>query len=269
MATGTTTIQNRAPMPLTRVLRAYLLEAKHDAIVTLRTPAIALPFLIIPAAIYLIFGILIIPGDPDFDSGEFGPEIVNYLFAGFASIAVMMPGIFTPSSSLPLEREGGVLELKRAQPMPPGANFVAKVATSMLISMAALTSVFALAIGLGATLLSAGQLAIIWIALVLGSIPFCAIGFFIGSFASSSASPAWANLIFLPMMWLSGIFIPLPEFLQPWVVIWPAFHLDQLALGLARVEPFVFVPVEMSAGVLVGLAVVLGGLALRRLARIG
>jgi ABC-2 type transport system permease protein len=261
--------QMKTQMPLSRLLRAYVLEAKHDAIVTLKTPAIALPFLIIPAAIYLIFGIMIIPGGEDFSSGEFGPEIVNYLFAGFASIAVMMPGIFTPSTSLPLEREGGVLKLKRAQPMPPGANFIAKVTTSMLISAVALTSVFVLAIVAGSTTLSAGQLTTIWFALVIGSIPFCAIGFFIGSFTSSSASPAWGNLIFLPMMWLSGIFIPLPEFLQPWVVVWPAFHLDQLALGLAGVEQFVFVPVELSGAVLVGITVVLGGLALRRLARVG
>jgi ABC-2 type transport system permease protein len=181
----------------------------------------------------------------------------------------MMPGIFTPSTTLPLDREGGVLKLKRAQPMPPGANLVAKAATSMFISAVALSGVFALAIFFDSTTLTAGQFTIIWFALVIGSIPFCAIGFFIGSFASSSASPAWGNLIFLPMTWLSGILIPLPEFLENWVLIWPAFHLDQFALGLAGVEPFIFIPVELSASVLVGVTVLLGGLALRRLARVG
>lgn len=261
--------QTRAPMPLGRVFRAYLLEARHDAINTLRTPAIALPFLIIPAAIYFIFGILIIPGDPNLETGEFGPEVVNYLFVGFAVVAVMMPGIFTPSTSLPLEREGGVLKLKRAQPMPPGANLIAKVTTSMLISALALTSVFALAIVAESTLLSAVQLAVIWFALVLGSIPFCALGFFIGAFASSSASPAWGNLVFLPMIWLSGIFIPLPAFLEPWAVIWPAFHVDQFALALGGVDDFVFLQIEFTAAILVSITVVFGGLALRRLARVG
>ena len=52
----------------------------------------------------------------------------------------------------------------------------------------------------------------------------------IGSFASCSASPAWGNLIFLPMTWLSGILIPLPEFLENWFLIWLAFHLDQSVL---------------------------------------
>ena len=47
-------------------------------------------------------------------------------------------------------------------------------------------------------------------------------------------APAFANLIFLPMLWLSGLFIPLPKFLERWAVIWPAFHLNQVALGAGR-----------------------------------
>ena len=35
----------------------------------------------------------------------------------------------------------------------------------------------------------------------------------------------------LPMLWLSGLFIPLPKYPESWAVIWPAFHLNQVALG--------------------------------------
>ena len=71
------------------------------------------------------------------------------------------------------------------------------------------------------------------------------------------------------MMWLSGLFIPLPDTLKRWVVIWPTFHLDQLALGLAGVEQFTFIPPAMAAAVLAGVTVLCGGLAIRRLARVG
>ncbi|HEY5567119.1 MAG TPA: ABC transporter permease, partial [Gammaproteobacteria bacterium] len=83
------------------------------------------------------------------------------------------------------------------------------------------------------------------------------------------AAPAYGNLAFLPMMWLSGLFIPLPDALERWVVIWPSFHLNQLALNLAGVEQFTFVSPMRAAVVLVGVTVLFGGLAIRRLARVG
>jgi hypothetical protein len=57
--------------------------------------------------------------------------------------------------------------------------------------------------------------------------------------------------------------------MERWMVIWPAFHLNQLALGLAGVEQFSFVSPAIAGGVLVGVTVLFGGLAIRRLARVG
>jgi ABC-2 type transport system permease protein len=71
------------------------------------------------------------------------------------------------------------------------------------------------------------------------------------------------------MVLLSGLFLPLPEGLKSWVLLWPTFHLDQLALGLAGVEKFTYIPPAMAAAVLAGVTVVCGGLAIRRLARVG
>ena len=71
------------------------------------------------------------------------------------------------------------------------------------------------------------------------------------------------------MLWLSGLFIPLPKFLERWAVIWPAFHLNQVALGSAGVSEFSFLAPGISAAVLAGVTVIFGGLAIRRLARKG
>jgi ABC-2 type transport system permease protein len=94
-------------------------------------------------------------------------------------------------------------------------------------------------------------------------------GLLIGAYTSGSASPAIANLLFLPMLWLSGLFFPLPKFLERWAVVWPAFHVNQVALGAAGVSEFSFVPPAISAAVLVAVTVLCGGLAIRRLARKG
>jgi len=254
------------PLPMSRMLRAYLTEAKYELLNALRTPAFAFPFIAIPVAIYLLFGVVIVPGANS--QSEFGPGIANYLFAGFSVIAVIMPGIFC-CVGLAQERDNGLFKLKRALPLPPGANVIAKVLMSMGTAAIGVTLVAIAALAAGKITISVWQVLIIWATLIVGTIPFSAIGLFIGAHTSGTAAPAYGNLLFLPMMWLSGLFIPLPDFLQKWVAAWPAFHLNQLALNLAGVEQFSFIGPEIPAGVLVGVTVLFGGLAIRRLARVG
>lgn len=158
---------------------------------------------------------------------------------------------------------------RRALPLPPGANLIAKVLMSMGISAIGLTLVVIAALAAGKITISVPQVLIIWATLIVGTIPFSAIGLFIGAYSSGAAAPAYGNLLFLPMMWLSGLFISLPEFLQRWMGVWPAFHLNQLALNLAGVEQFRFIPGTTAGAVLVAVTVLFGGLAIRRLARVG
>jgi ABC-2 type transport system permease protein len=256
----------REPLPLARVFRAYLQEAKFATLAALRTPGFALPFIAVPVAIYFLFGVVIAGGGGA--GSELGPGIANYLFAGFAVLAVAMPGIFT-GVTVATEREGNLLKLKRALPLPPGATIVAKVVMATGVAGIAVTLVTAVALFAEKITLSLGQVSIVWAVLIVGTIPFCAMGLLLGTFGSASAAPAWGNLVFLPMMWLSGLFIPLPDSLEKWVIVWPTFHLDQLALGLAGVEQFTFIPPAIAAAVLAGVTVVCGGLAIRRLARVG
>ena len=253
-------------MPLSRVLRAYLVEAKYETLAALRTPAFALPFIAVPVAIYLLFGVVINANAAQ--HSPFGAGLANYLFAGFSAMAVIMPGLFS-GVILAQERDGNLLKLKRALPLPSGATIVAKVLMAMGIAAIALTLVVIAALAAGKLTISLGQVAVIWCVLIVGTIPFSAIGLLIGAIASGPAAPAYGNLVFLPMIWLSGLFIPLPQSLERWVVLWPAFHLNQLALGLARVEQFMFIPPALAAGVLVGVTILFGGLAIRRLARVG
>ena len=256
----------REPLPLRRIARAYLLEAKLEIVSALRTPGFALPFLLVPVAIYFLFGV-VVNGNAA-ENSEYGPALNDFLFTGFAVIAAAMPGIFS-GVILATEREGKLLALKRALPQPPGATIVAKMLMAMAITALAVTLVCIVALLAGKITLSLAQMAIVWVVLVVGTIPFSAIGLLLGALTSASASPAWGNLLFLPMIWLSGLFIPLPKSLERWVIVWPTFHLDQLALGLAGVEKFSFIPVSLAAAVLLGVTVLCGGLAIRRLARVG
>lgn len=258
--------REREPLPLGRVLLAYWSEARYETLAALRNPGFAIPFLFVPVAIYLLFAV-VIAGDAGAHS-EYGPEIADYLFSGFSVLAAVMPGIFA-SAILATERDGRLLQLKRALPLPPGSTIVAKVAMAMALGAIAVALVAIAALAAGKIHLTVGEVAAMAATLVLGTLPFSAIGLLLGTLVSGSAAPAWGNLVFLPQIWLSGLFIPLPDSLERWVIVWPAFHLNQLAIAAGGLERFQFVPPAFAAAVLAGVTVLCGGLAIRRLARVG
>ncbi len=251
-------------MPTGRLIGAYLTEAKFEFLGMLRTMAFAVPFLVLPLAIYLLFGVAFAA-----EAVAKDPNVANFLFCGFSVFAITGPALFGIGCSIAIERDAGLMKLRRALPAPAGAYIVAKMAMAMLF--AALTFATLLIAGLlvGKLTLSMGQLAGIGVVLMLGALPFCAIGLFIGAYTSGAAAPALTNLVYLPMLWLGGLFIPLPKFLQAQTVIWPSFHLDQIVVGIAGLSKFKFLPTSLSVGVLAGVTILFGGLAIQRLARKG
>ena len=193
-----------APMPI---------EAKYESLRMLRAPGFTVPFLALPVPIYLFFGVLV----PAAVIAR-NPGVANYLFSGFSVFTVMGPALFGVGCGLAIERDAGLLKLKRALPAPGGAYLVAKMLMGMAFGALAMILMLAAALLAGKITLSAGQLLTMTIVMVIGTVPFAALGLFIGAYASGSSAPAYANIIFLPMLWLSGLFIPLPKFLERWAV---------------------------------------------------
>ena len=59
----------------------------------------------------------------------------------------------------------------------------------------------------------------------------------VGVRAGGQASAALINLIYLPMSFLSGLWVPLqffPHWLQELAKVFPAYHLGQIALGIVH-----------------------------------
>ena len=250
-----------AAMGLRRLRRAYAIEAKYETLRMLRSPAFAGPFLLLPAGLYLLFGSLL-----------FGPAIAKdpnaafFLFMGFSIMGVMGPGMFGFGISVATERENGLLRLKRALPAPPAASLLAKMLMSMLF-VAIIMASMAAAAPLGHVHLSAVRLLALSLVDIFGALPFCALGFFIGSLASVKSAPAFVNLFYLPMIYLSGILFPLPKSAE-WISrLSPAYHLDQAALA-AIGAPSQGVP-AIHVAVLAAITISFTALAVRRLARHG
>jgi ABC-2 type transport system permease protein len=246
-------------MPASRVLGAYLAEARSECLRYLRAPGFMLPITLFPGMFYLVFGVLMAKG---------GGDTARYLLASYASFGVMSPGLFGFGVSLAMERDGGLLTLKRALPMPPGAYLLGK----MLMAMAAAAFVVLLLLGLsqlGHVMLSPRQALALLATGVLGVLPFCALGMFVGTLIKGQGAPGLLNLIYLPMAFLSGLWFPLPmlpKVLQQAAPLWPSFHLDRLALAAVGMRQDALLPHVL---VLLGFTGVFLLLAARRLRRVG
>lgn len=213
-----------SPTAAYRPFPAYLMEARYEFLRVLRTPAFAVPTLMFPPLFFLLFGLLL-------NHGNAGAA--HYLFATYSVFGVMAPSLFGFGVAVAIEREKGWLALKRVAPMPPGAYLLAKLGMAMLCAAIIYLILAAMACALGGVRLPAGQWLTLGAISVAGAVPMCALGLIIGSRANASAAPALVNLIYLPMSFLSGLWMPLsmlPHFLQRIAPLWPAWHLGQLAL---------------------------------------
>ncbi len=104
-----------------RVLGAYLQEARSECLRYLRAPGFILPMTLFSTVFYLMFGVLINHGNA---------EAARYLLASYSAFGIIGPGLFGFGASLAIERDGGLLTLKRALPMPPGAYLLGKMVVS-------------------------------------------------------------------------------------------------------------------------------------------
>lgn len=256
-ASGTST------MPLRRMLGAYLAEVWFETKRHVKAPAFAAPFLIIPVALYMFFTSL--SGDPaQMPKPELRMPI--RMFTGFGMMGVMGPALFAFGMAVAIDRDFGLLRLKRALPMPPMAYLAAKMVMATLFSALVMLSMSLAAVVKGLDLTAVQLLSVSTIG-VVGTLPFAAIGLFIGAKVSGRTAPAWVNLAYIPMTYLSGLFFPLPESIRAIALASPAFHLNQLALHVAGVGAIM--PVTMHAAALLGVTVLFAGLAAWRVSRMG
>ncbi|SHG03555.1 ABC transporter permease [Streptoalloteichus hindustanus] len=193
-------------------------------------------------------------------------KAIQFLTPGLLSWAVSTSAIFGSAVTLVSWRRKQVLRRIRLAPVP-----VSTVLSSrLLVSMGIAVGQTALFIGVASTpvfgLSLSGQW---WLALplvMLGTLAFFAIGMFAGSFAKTEeTATAAANLVVLPMAFLSGTFFPIqnaPGWLQAVSQALPLRHLTDGMLDV-MVRGKGIEALAVPAAVLVGFAVVLGAVASR------
>jgi len=158
----------------------------------------------------------------------------TYYVPAITTLAIMSATFFNLTISLSRLREQGILKRVRSTPLPPATFLAGRIGTSITVSV--LLVVLLLAIGkllygvaVPTNTLPGGLLTVL-----VGAASLSCLAFAVTAFVpSEDAAAPIANVIMLPLMFISGIFIPnseIPAGMQDVANVFPVKHLFESLL---------------------------------------
>lgn len=241
--------------------------ALTDVRAKMRTPEFAVGAVAIPALLYAMFGL---PNAASTLPG--GTPVAQAMLVSMAAYGVVSLAIFVFGEDVAKDRGGGWLRTLRATPLPTWAHLGGKTASALVIGMMIVVSISLLAGLAGGVRFPAAEWVVLGLALLAGVLLFSTLGYAIAFVVRPRAAAVIANLIFLPLAFASGFFMPLgelPEVLQDIAAYLPTFHYGQLVYPIVMPAEDVSYwtgaqaqPTWVHVVWVLGSAVVLGGLAL-------
>jgi ABC-2 type transport system permease protein len=214
----------------TSTARIFLRETRLEFLRAVRTRTFSLSSIGFPVMFYVLFALVMNRG-----AVSHGVDIGKYMLGGYAVFGMVGAALFGIGVGLATEINAGWLELKRASPMPPIAYLLAKCITAMAFGLIIVSILCVLGIAFGHVHLTLLEYVAMLGVTVAGAVPFTACGLVLALLVPANAVPGVVNMIYLPMSFLSGLWIPvflLPHWMRalaPWM---PTYHLSQLMLSI-------------------------------------
>ncbi len=217
------------PLPRTQPsqLRIYCNEVRFELLKLSRNKSYLFSMIGFPVVFYLLFGVT------NKNSIFHGHTIARYLLAGYACFGAMGSSLFGIGAGLALERGHGWLEMKRASPMPAAAYLLAKLCVSITFAVGITLLLMILGTGLAGVQITVIEALRLLLVIAAGVLPFASLGLIIGLLMPSNAAPGVINLIYLPMSFCGGLWMPieaLPHWMQQMAHVLPSFWFSRLAL---------------------------------------
>ena len=154
----------------------------------------------------------------------------TYYVAAMAAFGVVTACFNNIALSLTAQRDAGILKRTNGTPLPASAYMGARIlhATLVAVLLVAITVAFG-RLCYGSDVPAGLTLARFAVTLAVGAASFCALGLAITAVVPNpDAAPAIVNVAVLPLMFLSGIFIPIGDNSPAWIVwiarIFPIRH---------------------------------------------
>jgi len=188
-----------------------------------------------------------------------GLTVATLLLVSMAVYTGMGSAMYASGPQLARERGNGWMRQLRISPISTPGWFAAKLIQAILLIIPGLAMLIALALTYGHVHLAAGRLGLLVAVLVLGTIPFCALGLVIGLIFDSQTAQVAQMITLLVLAFLGGIFIQwssLPHGMQLIGKALPSYHLAQLGRNAAGGHALGLANIAVLAAWTAGLAVV-------------
>jgi ABC-2 type transport system ATP-binding protein len=222
MATAIALNVTRPSMP-----RIFFNEARFELLKLSRNRSYLFSMIGFPVVFYLLFGVT------NKDAVFQGHTIARYLLAGYSCFGAMGSSLFGIGAGLAFERGHGWLEMKRASPMPAAAYLLAKLCVSITFAVGITILLMILGTALAGVHITAMEGLRLVLVIAGGVLPFASLGLVIGLLMPSNAAPGVINLIYLPLSFCGGLWMPietLPHWLQLIAHGLPSYWFSRLAL---------------------------------------
>ena len=170
----------------------------------------------------------------------------SYYVAAMASFAVIAATYTNLAMSVTFTRDAGILKRTRGTPLPGWIYLSSRVVHAILIAILLVVITSAFGVAFYDAEVPTGVL--LWehtVTVIVGAMAFSALGLATTAMIpNAEAGPAIVNAIILPLLFLSGIFIPLgpnaPEWMKVVGNIFPVKHFAEAMLGSFYGPPFPF-----------------------------
>lgn len=237
--------------------RVYWLEIKTEFLKLLRMRAYSVTTIAFPVMFYGFFGLAVGP------MGRGGQmPLAQYLLATYGAFAIVAAALYAFGVGVATERGLGWLQVKRASPMPTPAYFVAKGAVAVAFGTIVVALLFTMGAAFGNVRMPAAQWLSLAGVLIAGALPFCALGLVIGCFAGPNSAPATVNLVYMPLAFCAGLWMPiefLPGAIKQVAPFLPTYHFGQIALAMINAP--IQGTVAGHVGALAGFGLIFAGIA--------
>ena len=201
-----------------------------------RNPQAAFFTFAFPLMFLVIFTALLGGGTVTLDNGLAFNQSTYYV-AGMSAFAIITACYTNLAISVTFQRDAGILKRMRGTPLPGYDYLSARVTHAILMALilVSLCSAFG-AVFYDASIPTGTQLAEAIVVVLVGAGSFAALGLAITSvIPNAEAAPAVVNATILPLLFISGVFIPIGSNAPRWVDvvgrIFPVRHLVDAYLG--------------------------------------
>ncbi|MFY9487837.1 MAG: ABC transporter permease [Solirubrobacterales bacterium] len=207
--------------------RLLLHQFRYDQKLFWRNPATVFFSVALPLIFLFLLGAVF--GDAGDRDENYGLLADQYLVPAIMALGIVSATLVNMAISVTFQREMGVLKRMRGTPLPTWAFVGSRTATAVVNAVLIAVVIMLAGMLVYGVDITATRLIGVAIATIVGAASFCALGFAITVIIpSQSAAPAIANVIVLPLYFISGVFgqtDELPSLLANIGSIFPIKHL--------------------------------------------